>query len=160
DDDPVRQHRGLRPGHRRRARRLADLLGAVPPGHRDGHDADAGQPQHADPGGRPQPGRAPHQHRDAAGRPRRPAGGGAQRRRGARARPQGPAEQRGEPTMTATPTGTPAYGNVYAELEKIAANLKTFNRLVTTNAKIAQTPKEVVWRLNKAKLYRYVPVLP
>ena len=50
--------------------------------------------------------------------------------------------------------------SVYAELEKIAENLQTFNRLVTTNAKIAQTPKEVVWTLNKAKLYRYVPVVP
>jgi polyhydroxyalkanoate synthase len=50
--------------------------------------------------------------------------------------------------------------NIHAELEKIAANVRTFNRLVTTNAKIAQTPKEVVWALNKAKLYRYVPVVP
>jgi polyhydroxyalkanoate synthase len=62
--------------------------------------------------------------------------------------------------MTATQIGTPAYTNIYTELEKIAANLQTFNRLVTTNAKIAQTPKEVIWTLNKAKLYRYVPVLP
>jgi polyhydroxyalkanoate synthase len=62
--------------------------------------------------------------------------------------------------MTATPTGTPAYNSVFGELEKIAANLQTFNRLVTTNAKIAQTPREVIWTLNKAKLYHYVPVLP
>src|SRR5262249_10188222 len=66
----------------------------------------------------------------------------------------------GEPTMTATQTPTPSYASVYVELEKIAANLLTFNRLVTTNAKIAQTPKEVVWTLNKAKLYRYPPVVP
>ena len=38
--------------------------------------------------------------------------------------------------------------------------MQTFNRLVTTDAKIAQTPKEVIWTLNKAKLYRYVPVVP
>ncbi len=31
---------------------------------------------------------------------------------------------------------------------------------MTTKAAIAQTPKELVWTLNKAKLYRYVPVLP
>lgn len=62
--------------------------------------------------------------------------------------------------MTATETATPTYVNVYTELEKVVANLRTFNRLVTTNARIAQTPKEVVWTLNKAKLYRYVPVLP
>ena len=32
--------------------------------------------------------------------------------------------------------------------------------LLSTHAPIAQTPKEVVWTLNKAKLYRYTPVLP
>ena len=31
---------------------------------------------------------------------------------------------------------------------------------MTTKASIAQTPKELVWTLNKAKLYRYIPVLP
>jgi polyhydroxyalkanoate synthase len=62
--------------------------------------------------------------------------------------------------MTATSTETPARTNLYQELEKIAANLQTFNRLVTTNAPIAQTPREVIWRLNKAKLYRYIPVVP
>ena len=38
--------------------------------------------------------------------------------------------------------------------------MATFNRLVTTDAKIAQTPKTLIWSLNKAKLYRYVPVVP
>ena len=38
--------------------------------------------------------------------------------------------------------------------------LRTINRLMTTKAAIAQTPKELVWALNKAKLYRYIPVLP
>jgi polyhydroxyalkanoate synthase len=38
--------------------------------------------------------------------------------------------------------------------------LKTINRLMTTKAAIAQTPKQLVWALNKAKLYRYIPVLP
>jgi polyhydroxyalkanoate synthase subunit PhaC len=42
-----------------------------------------------------------------------------------------------------------------------AANrLKTLNKVMTTKAAIAQAPKELVWTLNKAKLYRYVPVLP
>jgi polyhydroxyalkanoate synthase subunit PhaC len=54
----------------------------------------------------------------------------------------------------------PARADVYAELLKIAENAQTFNRLLTTNAKIAQTPKEVIWTLNKAKLYRYIPVAP
>ena len=34
------------------------------------------------------------------------------------------------------------------------------NRVLTQKAAIAQTPKEVVWTLNKAKLYRYTPVVP
>ena len=38
--------------------------------------------------------------------------------------------------------------------------LKTFNRLMTTKAAIGQTPKELIWTLNKAKLYRYIPVVP
>jgi polyhydroxyalkanoate synthase len=37
--------------------------------------------------------------------------------------------------------------------------LKTFHRLLTTKAAIGQTPKELVWTLNKAKLYRYIPVV-
>ena len=38
--------------------------------------------------------------------------------------------------------------------------LQTLSKVLTTRAPIAQTPKEVIWTLNKAKLYRYVPVLP
>lgn len=38
--------------------------------------------------------------------------------------------------------------------------LRTFMRVLSTKAAIAQTPKELVWTLNKAKLYRYVPVVP
>ena len=38
--------------------------------------------------------------------------------------------------------------------------LRTFNRLMTTKAAIGQTPKELIWTLNKAKLYRYTPVVP
>jgi polyhydroxyalkanoate synthase len=41
-----------------------------------------------------------------------------------------------------------------------AERLKTLNKVMTTKAAIAQTPKELVWTLNKAKLYRYTPVLP
>lgn len=37
--------------------------------------------------------------------------------------------------------------------------VQTFNRVISTKALIAQTPKEVVWTLNKAKLYRYIPVV-
>lgn len=38
-------------------------------------------------------------------------------------------------------------------------NYRTFTRLLTTDAAIAQTPKRVVWTLNKAKLYQYAPVV-
>jgi polyhydroxyalkanoate synthase len=37
--------------------------------------------------------------------------------------------------------------------------LRTFNRVLTTRAPIAQTPKDLVWALNKAKLYRYRPAV-
>jgi polyhydroxyalkanoate synthase len=38
--------------------------------------------------------------------------------------------------------------------------LRVLTRVMTTKAAIAQTPKELIWSLNKAKLYRYVPLLP
>jgi polyhydroxyalkanoate synthase len=38
--------------------------------------------------------------------------------------------------------------------------LHTLNKVITTKAQIAQTPKELVWTLNKAKLYRYIPTVP
>ena len=33
-------------------------------------------------------------------------------------------------------------------------------RVSTSRAKVAQTPKQVIWTFNKAKLYRYIPVVP
>ncbi len=41
-----------------------------------------------------------------------------------------------------------------------AEKLTNFSKAVTTKVPIAQTPKELVWTLNKAKLYRYIPVVP
>jgi polyhydroxyalkanoate synthase len=41
-----------------------------------------------------------------------------------------------------------------------ADRLKTLYTAMSTKAAIAQTPKELVWTLNKAKLYHYTPVLP
>jgi polyhydroxyalkanoate synthase len=37
---------------------------------------------------------------------------------------------------------------------------KTLKKALTERAVIAQTPRQVVWTLNKAKLYRYTPVVP
>jgi polyhydroxyalkanoate synthase len=42
----------------------------------------------------------------------------------------------------------------------LVGKLTAFNKAVTTRTAIAQTPKELVWALNKAKLYRYIPVVP
>lgn len=44
--------------------------------------------------------------------------------------------------------------------QNAAEKTQAFNRLLTTEAAIAQTPKELVWALNKAKLYHYIPVVP
>jgi polyhydroxyalkanoate synthase len=55
---------------------------------------------------------------------------------------------------------TPTCADLYAELQRIADRTQTFQRLVTTDARIAQTPKEVIWTLNKAKLYHYIPTAP
>jgi polyhydroxyalkanoate synthase len=48
------------------------------------------------------------------------------------------------------------FGDTFSTFDQ---RVKTFNRVMTTKAAIAQTPKEVVWTLNKTKLYRYVPML-
>ena len=63
-------------------------------------------------------------------------------------------------TATQETPQIPGYADLHAQLQKIAENAETFNRLVNTDAKIAQTPKRLVWALNKTKLYRYVPVVP
>ena len=59
---------------------------------------------------------------------------------------------------TATAATTITFEDVCQDWHDQFENLQTFNRLLTTDAKIAQTPKPVVWTLNKAKLYRYVPL--
>lgn len=47
-----------------------------------------------------------------------------------------------------------------SELKRIEENARTLVRVSTTRATVAQTPRQVIWTLNKAKLYRYVPVVP
>ncbi len=44
--------------------------------------------------------------------------------------------------------------------EALNEKARTLNKVLTQRAPIAQTPKEVVWTLNKAKLYRYTPMVP
>jgi polyhydroxyalkanoate synthase len=43
---------------------------------------------------------------------------------------------------------------------EFAERLQKFSTVVYTKAAIAQTPRETVWALNKARLYRYTPVVP
>src|SRR5262249_61058107 len=102
---------------------------------------------------------APDKHRGGAGRPARQGGRGEARPAQAR-RPEAQARRGGGSAMSTTETRTPTPADVNAELARIAENTRTFNRLLTTDAKVAQTPKQVVWTLNKAKLYHYVPVVP
>ncbi len=47
-----------------------------------------------------------------------------------------------------------------SELQRIEEEARTLLRVSTSRATIAQTPKQVIWTLNKARLYRYIPVVP
>lgn len=55
---------------------------------------------------------------------------------------------------------TAPFTDVAQPFVTLQQRLQRMNKLLTTRAAIAQTPKEVIWTLNKAKLYRYVPVVP
>src|SRR5579875_3829262 len=47
-----------------------------------------------------------------------------------------------------------------SELRKIEEEARTLVRVSSSRARVGQTPKEVIWTLNKARLYRYIPALP
>ena len=47
-----------------------------------------------------------------------------------------------------------------SDLQRIEENTRTLLRVSTSRARVAQTPKQVIWTLNKARLYRYIPVVP
>ncbi|HUJ22339.1 MAG TPA: alpha/beta fold hydrolase [Bryobacteraceae bacterium] len=53
--------------------------------------------------------------------------------------------------------GLEAAAQDFAQAEE---KLRRLTKALTTRASIAQTPKQVIWALNKAKLYRYVPMVP
>ena len=64
----------------------------------------------------------------------------------------------GLPQSPATPQLAAA---LPTELKRIEEQSRTLLRVLTTrSAVVAQTPKETIWTLNKAKLYRYIPVVP
>jgi polyhydroxyalkanoate synthase len=46
------------------------------------------------------------------------------------------------------------------ELQRIDEQFRTLVKVTSTSYPVAQTPKEAVWTLNKATLWRYVPVVP
>jgi len=50
----------------------------------------------------------------------------------------------------------------FEELERFTKGSNTFAKLATNNldVQIGQTPKTMIWTLNKAKLYHFTPVLP
>jgi poly[(R)-3-hydroxyalkanoate] polymerase subunit PhaC len=45
------------------------------------------------------------------------------------------------------------------ELKRVEESIYTLLRVGSSQATVAQTPKQVIWTLNKAKLYRYIPVV-
>lgn len=64
------------------------------------------------------------------------------------------------PTSNADAGQGPSFHEISEGWHKAAEKIDTFWRLLTTDAKIGQTPKQLIWTLNKAKLYRYIPVVP
>lgn len=60
--------------------------------------------------------------------------------------------------MMATASTNPA--QMEEELLKISESYQTLQRIISRPYPVAQTPREVIWTLNKARLYRYVPVVP
>jgi polyhydroxyalkanoate synthase len=60
-------------------------------------------------------------------------------------------------TMVASPE---KQADLEQQLKGIERQMQTLLQVTTKKYPVAQTPKEVIWTLNKAKLYRYVPVVP
>jgi polyhydroxyalkanoate synthase len=48
----------------------------------------------------------------------------------------------------------------FDEFTQAEEKFRRLAKVFTTKASIAQTPRQLVWSLNKTKLYRYVPVVP
>src|SRR5262245_592182 len=60
-----------------------------------------------------------------------------------------------------TSTSPPSVEEVQAELKRIEEAARTFARVTTqSSSQVGQTPRETIWTLNKAQLYRYVPTVP
>jgi polyhydroxyalkanoate synthase len=50
--------------------------------------------------------------------------------------------------------------SLHSELQRIEEQARALVHVTTSRASIGQTPKQVIWTLNKARLYHYIPVVP
>ena len=55
---------------------------------------------------------------------------------------------------------TEPFQEMASQFAGVEQRLTSFTKAVTTKIKIDQTPRELIWALNKTKLFRYTPVLP
>src|ERR1700682_298521 len=155
------------PGDQRRHLQ-ARLAGGryLPQGDRVGDGGLARQAQHAFPRGRARALAAAHPHRDGPRRPRRGDGSvpprvqpaAAPGRAGTRGqrRPAPGRRPAGEGGMIVPASDAAAAPGLLSRLSTMAANL---TKVTTTRAPIGQTPRQVIWTLNKATLFRYTPVV-
>ncbi len=60
----------------------------------------------------------------------------------------------------ATPSLPTSANELQNNLKQIEEHMRTLQRVTQTRYPVGQTPKEVIWTLNKAKLYHYIPVVP
>lgn len=65
-------------------------------------------------------------------------------------------------TGTAAPDMEVLAKNLYDEMERLGKSTETFAKIAASrmNVQIGQTPKEVIWTLNKMKLYHFYPQTP
>ena len=61
---------------------------------------------------------------------------------------------------TTTPSSSASTSATSPQMASVEEKLRTLQTVLTTPFPIAQTPKETIWTLNKAKLYHYIPVTP
>lgn len=59
------------------------------------------------------------------------------------------------------PANDPLRASAQGDYQRMEEQLRTLLRVTTTkSANVALTPKQTIWTLNKAKLYRYTPTVP
>lgn len=58
------------------------------------------------------------------------------------------------------PQPLPTAEQALDEFKRLEQQLQTLMRVTTTRFPVAQTPKQLIWTLNKAKLYHYTPMVP